>query len=216
MSENVTNTDANTDEEQTPHAEMVTDTTESLEPVRDSPQEDTEVTFESWADENEDPVVVHETSPLLQPTIALMGTVVLAAVVLIGILWNDPELVGGIEFAELIVNGIAILAGVILLRLGITLMILWRTTYVIHEDGFCMEYELAFHRKSREIPVEQLRGREHERGRFETIFDCATIRLLTGGTDRSLGFIEFKQIPDAETVGEKILAVRRKYEHRNG
>jgi len=162
-----------------------------------------------------DPDVLHRTSPLLQPTFALIGTVVVLALVSVGVVWTRPDLVGGIEFAELVINGIVILAALLLVRLGVTLLVLWRTTYTIHEEGFKKEYELAYHSKSRELPVEQLRGREYERGRFETVFDCATIRLLTGGTDRSLGFIEFVHIPDPDEVGKSISQVRKRYERRN-
>lgn len=161
-----------------------------------------------------EPAELHRTSPLLRPTLALIGAVFVTALVVIVVVSNEPDLVGGVEFAELVVNGVAILAALLLIRLGMTLLVLWRTTYVVHEEGFRKEYELAYHSKSRELPVEQLRGREHERGRFETLFDCATIRLLTGGTDRSLGFVEFVQIPDPATVDEAITTVKRRNERR--
>lgn len=166
-------------------------------------------------DPGDDPELLHQTAPLLRPTLALAGVVLVVALAAIGLVYRNPDLVGGVEFAELVVNGVAILAALLLIRLGVTLLILLRTTYTIHEEGFKKEYELGYHRKSREIPVEQLRGREHERSRFETLLNCATIRLLTGGTDRSLGFLEFVHIPDPETVDEKITTVRRRHERRN-
>lgn len=162
--------------------------------------------------EDGEPEVLHRTSPLLRPTLALVGVVLATALAVVVVVSRDPSLVGGVEFAELVVNGVVILAALLLIRLGMTLLILWRTTYVVHEEGFRKEYELAYHSKSRDLPVEQLRGREHERGRFETLFNCATIRLLTGGTDRSLGFVEFVHIPDPETVDDAISTVRRRHE----
>lgn len=198
-------TEAETDTESSPSATEAGNGTEAVTETNERSSRVTEV----------DPDVLHQTSPLLQPTLALIGTVVLVALVAVGGVWRRPDLVGGIEFAELVISGIAILAALLLIRLSITLIILWRTTYTIHEEGFKKEYELAYHSKSRELPVEQLRGREYERGRFETVFDCATIRLLTGGTDRSLGFVEFVHVPDPEAVNDSVSQVRKRYERRN-
>lgn len=161
------------------------------------------------------PEELHQTSPLLRPTLALTGLVAVVAAIALIFLIENPETVGGEEFAKLVQYGIIIVALLLLIRLSITIVILLRTTYTIHEEGFRMEYKLGYHKKSREIPVKQLRGREHERSRFETMFNCATIRLLTGGTDRSLGFLEFVHIPDPETVDEKIKSVRRRFERHN-
>lgn len=160
------------------------------------------------------PEVLHETTPLLWPTIGLAGLVLLITISSVVTILRNPDIVGGQEFAELLIYGILILASLLIIRLMIKLIVLVHTKYVIHEEGFKSQYELVYHKKSREIPVEQLRGREQERSRLETLTNCATIRLLTGGTDRSLGFIEFSSIPDAETVDEKITTVRRRYERR--
>lgn len=153
--------------------------------------------------------VLFQTSPLIRPTIALIGLVILITLISIGAIWLRPDFFGGVELAELILNGIVILSAIVLIRLVATLIILRRTTYTIHDEGFRKEYEFAFHKKSRELPVEQFRGREFERGRFETLFGCATIRLLTAGTNQSLGFVEFAQISNPDIADEYINQIRR-------
>lgn len=159
--------------------------------------------------------VLFQTSPLIRPTIALIAVVILITVIIIGAIWQRPDLFGGVELAELILNGIVILSGIVLIRLGATLLILRRTTYIIYDDGFKKEYEFAFHKKTRELPIEQFRGREFERGRFETLFGCATIRLLTAGTNQSLGFVEFTQIDDPDAADEYITKIRKESKIRS-
>lgn len=158
--------------------------------------------------------VLYTTSPLIRPVLALMGTVAVAAAALIGALMADPSLVGGVELAEIVVNAVLLLAAVILIRLGIRALVLWRTTYTVRADGFETAYELAYRSNERTIPATQLRGQEFDQGRYETLFDCATVSLLTGGTNRSLGFVEFEYVPQPETVQETVRRVRRAHDGR--
>lgn len=157
----------------------------------------------------EDQNVLFQTSPLIRPTLAVIGAVMLVTLILVGAIWLRPDLFGGVRVAEVILNGVVILSALILVRLGVTLIILRRTTYTIYKNGFKKEYEFAFHKKSRKLPVEQFRGRELERGRFETLFGCATIRLLTAGTNQSLGFVEFAQISNPGAADEYIDKILR-------
>jgi uncharacterized membrane protein YdbT with pleckstrin-like domain len=157
----------------------------------------------------EDRNILFQTSPLIRPTLAVIGVVILVTIILIGAIWLRPDLFGGVRIAELILNGIVLLSSLVLIRLGVTLIILRRTTYTIYNTGFKKEYEFAFHKKSRELPVEQFRGRELERGRFETLFGCATIRLLTAGTNQSLGFVEFAQISNPDVADEHLNKILR-------
>lgn len=153
--------------------------------------------------------VLFQTSPLIRPTLAIIGVVLLVTLILVGAIWLRPDLFGGVRVAELILNAVVLLSALVLIRLGVTLIILRRTTYTIYDNGFKKEYEFAFHKKSRELPVEQFRGREFERGRFETLFGCATIRLLTAGTNQSLGFVEFAQISNPGVADEYIDKILR-------
>lgn len=157
-------------------------------------------------------LVLHETSPLIRPVLGLMGTVAVVAAVVIGVLVADPSLVGGAALAEIVVNAVLFLAAIVLIRLGIRALVLRRTTYTIRADGFETSYELAYKSNERRIPATQLRGQELRQGRYQTLFDCATVSLLTGGTNRSLGFVEFEHVPEPETVQRTVRRVREAHE----
>lgn len=161
------------------------------------------------SDAEEDVDIVLETGPIVWPVIAVMTTIVGVGLLAVIVLLNDPNRVGGQELAELLVYAVVLLVAVILLRYGIKLLILRKTRYVIHDEGFKREYSLLYRHKVREVPIGQLRGEEYVQDRYQTIFGCATIRLLTGGTDYSLGFIEFESVKDPTVVFETIQAVRR-------
>lgn len=190
---------------------MTSNTTDADETVDEQSDDVPVETVEPTADRGE---VVYTTSPLLKPVLALIGTVVLIAVLVVAVLVGAPGLVGGTTIAELLLNATVILVAVILLRLGITVFVLLRTTYTLRTDGFETAYELAYRQNERHIPITQLRGQEFNRSRFQALFDCATIRLLTGGTNRSLGFVEFEHIPNSERVQEHIRDLRQRHEER--
>lgn len=154
---------------------------------------------------------VLETGPIIWPVVAIMGAIVLVTVGLIIGLAVNPELVGSIELAEILINAILILAILILARYGLKVLILRRTTYAIYPDRFRRHYRLFYRENARTLPIEQLRGVEFDRGRFQTLFGCATVRLLTAGTDRSIGFIEFESVANAADVTDTIEAVRQEY-----
>lgn len=166
-----------------------------------------EIAFDPSSEE-----ILHTTAPLIRPVLGLMGTVAVVAAIVIGVLMADPSLVGGATLAEIVVNAVLLLATIILIRLAVRALVLWRTTYTIRADGFETAYELAYRSNARKIPVTQLRGQEFDQGRYQTLFDCATISLLTGGTNRSLGFVEFEHVPDPETVQRTVRRVRRAHE----
>lgn len=153
--------------------------------------------------------VLYQTSPLVRPVLGLMGTIVVIATLGCGVLLLNPSLAGGPELANLILNAILVLTAVVLLRLGVTVVVLHRTTYTIRTDGFEASYQLAYRENERRIPSTQLRGQELDRGRYQSLFGCATIRLLTGGTNRSLGFVEFQSVPDPAAVQETVRNVRK-------
>lgn len=196
---------------------MATDTTSTTAADESGGERDAETTADSAVEPPPgDGEVVYSTAPLLKPVLALVGATVLVGVVVVALLVAAPGLVGGTSIAELLLNATVVLVAVILLRLGATLLVLWRTTYTLRTDGFEKTYELAYRRNERRIPITQLRGQECTRSRFQSLFDCATVSLLTGGTNRSLGFVEFEHIPESDHVQQHIRDLRRQYEHRRG
>lgn len=142
----------------------------------------------------------YETMPTVRPVLVMLGVVLAAGVGSIGLLAIAPAIVGGAALAEIIGSAIAILVTIVAARLLIKIAVLSRTRYTIREDAFQREYELFYRSQSREIPVEKLRGHEYTQSRIQSFLGFGTVRLLTAGTNRSLGFIEFEHLDDPERV----------------
>lgn len=194
---------------------MTSNTTE-LDGSGDERHTDGESSADSAGSTVESGDVVYTTTPLLKPVLGLIGAVVVVGVLVVAVLIGAPGLVGGTSVAELLLNATVILLAVVLIRLGIRLLVLRRTTYTLRTDGFETAFDLAYRQNERRIPITQLRGQEFDRSRFQALFDCATIRLLTGGTNRSLGFVEFEHVPDSKQVQQHIHDLRRQYERQEG
>ncbi|MXV63680.1 PH domain-containing protein [Natronorubrum sp. JWXQ-INN-674] len=178
--------------------------TEQLEVDRGRGQERDETTL-AYNDSSTEPR--YEAMPAIRPVLIVLGSVLGAGLVGIGVIASSPTLFGGPEIAEILVSAIAILVAVIGLRLASKAMVLSRTQYAIYDDTFRREYELFYRSQSREIPVEKLRGHEYSQGRIQSLLGIGSVRLLTAGTNRSLGFIEFEHLDDPERVREEIRAV---------
>lgn len=158
-------------------------------------------------DQNEDTEsesIRYEGMPTIRPVLVVLGIVLGGGIVGIGTLWVLPALAGGPELADVFSSAIGILVAVVSGRLLVKILVLSRTKYTIRDDAFQREYELFHRSKSREIPVEKLRGHEYSQGRIQSLFGFGTVRLLTAGTNRSLGFIEFEHLNEPERVREII------------
>jgi len=154
---------------------------------------------------SEDVDVLLQTTPTLRPTLLLMGMSIVVGFAAIGFLLRNPTTVGGdAQLTELVRNAIAVLLLLILIRLTIRIFVLRRTRYVIREDVLRREYTLLYRHWAREVPIRQLRGHEYSQSRIQTLLGYGTIRMLTGGTNQSLGFVEFEDVPDPELVRQYI------------
>lgn len=154
----------------------------------------------------------YKAMPTIRPVLLVLGGVLLSGLVAIGVVATNPALFGGPEIAEIVGYSIGILVAIISIRLAIKAMVLSRTHYTIREDAFQRDYDLLYRTSSREIPVEKLRGYEYSQGRIQSVLGFGTIKLLTAGTNRSLGFIEFEHLDDPERVRKEIRAVSTKLE----
>ena len=147
--------------------------------------------------------IILQTDPTLRPTLILMLTVILIAGVLIG-LTNTVilSLVGNETVTELITAVILILMFLILIRLIIRIIVLRQTSYIIRPNSLERETDLIFQYKSRKAPVDELRGFEYSQNTFQRLLGYGSIRLLTGGTDQSLGFIIFEDVASPDQARE--------------
>lgn len=157
--------------------------------------------------------VPFETTPALKPTLLLIGLTVGLGAVSVGYLVTNPTAVGGdAGLTELVWNALGVLVMLVLIRLVLRLYILSRTTYVVDSGSLRREFSLMYRRRAREIPMSQLRGHEFSQSRVQRLLGYGTVRVLTGGTNQSLGFVEFEDLPEPAQVRD---LVRSLIEERN-
>lgn len=155
-------------------------------------------------DRNGSESVRYEATPTIRPVLVVLTLVLATGIGSIGLLGIAPTIVGGVALAEIIGSAIAILVTIVTAKLLIKIAVLSRTRYTIRDNAFQREYRLFHRSHSREIPVEKLRGHEYSQTRIQSILGFGTVRLLTAGTNRSLGFIEFEHLNNPEHVREEI------------
>lgn len=142
--------------------------------------------------------IIFETGPTLRPLLVLLILVVVLTLVIIGGLLTFPIEVSGLTGEnEIIISIIGILSIIILVRIIIQIIILRRTTYIIRTDSLERETDMIFRYTSRKAPIDQLRGFEYSQNTIQTFLGYGSIRLLTGGTNQSLGFLVFENLPNA-------------------
>lgn len=142
------------------------------------------------------PSLPFETTPALKPTMLLIALTLFVGTVTVGYLVANPETVAGDPgLTELVWNAVGVLVVLLLIRLVLRLYLLSRTTYVVDVDAVRREFSLLYRHESREVPLAQLRGHEFSQNRIQRLLGFGTVRMLTGGTNRSLGFVEFEDLP---------------------
>lgn len=125
---------------------------------------------------------------LISLFVALLGTAVVAA----GVVALNLEGSGQGTLLGLL----GVIAGLLILRQFVTLFVLTRTRYVITPGQLRREFSLLYRHRTRELPLSQLRGVELRRDPGQTLLGYGDLRFLTAGTNQSLGFLTFEQIPN--------------------
>lgn len=138
--------------------------------------------------------LIYETTPTIKPTLILMGLTFVVGMLIEVYLLNNPEAVGGRDAMEVLLYVVAFLLAVSLLRFLVRMLVLERTTYQITDEVVRREYKLLFRHLSREVPLDQLKAHELRRNRIQALLGYGTVRFLTGGTNESLGFVEFENL----------------------
>lgn len=149
---------------------------------------------------------IEEFEPATKVVIIQLGLTAGLAVVLLGLFSLNRGMVGGGDLANIILSVIAFVFVLAILRLLIKVVVLSRTTYVLTPDDLRLEYALFYKTKTREIPLEQLRGMELNQNRIQSALGFGTLVFLTGGMNQSLGFIEFQNILNPESVRDTVRA----------
>lgn len=152
-----------------------------------------------------DDEVVLETRPTVKPPAILLSLVLFVGFVLVLFLWNSPFVFlddGTIN--QILMGAVGVLTLVVSIRLVIDIIVLRRTTYRIRTESLERETDMIFRYTTRKAPVAQLRGFEYSQNVIQLLLGVGSIQLLTAGTNQSLGFIVFENLPNAGSAKEHL------------
>lgn len=148
--------------------------------------------------------VHYRTRPTIKPALVWVGlTLLVGGTIAIALFQNvlgleDPELAS-------ILGWVAVFVVVIVVaRFLVRIYVLTRTQYTVTDDMVHYEFSLWFRRQKLDVPITQVRGCELDQNRVQRVFDVGTVSVLTGGTNASLGYVEFHNVPHPARVQEAI------------
>jgi hypothetical protein len=141
------------------------------------------------------------TTPTIQPTLFKTGVLLLVGLAAIGVLTVAPTLVAGAELAGVARVGVAILLVIGLVRYGVRVVILRRTTYTILSDSVRREFALLLRTKTREVPYEMVRSHEYRQSRLQSMLGFGSIALNQG-----LGTLILTDVQEPDEVYDLLLA----------
>jgi uncharacterized membrane protein YdbT with pleckstrin-like domain len=149
--------------------------------------------------------VLITTTPALRPTIVLGILVLITGLSVFTLLIFNPEIILGEPILTRIAwNAVALVTVLITFRLIIRIIVLQRTEYTIRGDKIIKEVDPLFWYQSREILLEELRGYEYSQNAIQRFLGYGNIQFLTAGTNQSIGFLEFVNLPDSGPVRDLI------------
>ena len=152
--------------------------------------------------------VIYETRPTLKPTLIVFGLAAAVWAALVVTLWRNPGLLGTPEITGVVEIVVHLVFAFVAIRLGVRLYVLKRMRYQVTDDHVAREYALLYRYRRREVPIEQIRATEVRRDPLETILGYGTLTVLTAGVNRSLGFVEFSNVPHPEAVRDAVDVAR--------
>lgn len=154
----------------------------------------------------------YEFTPVVKVLVIRFGLLAGAGAVVLAYIAINPGRFGDPQIGNLLFTVIGFLLAIALLRIVIRILVLRRTKYVVTSGKLHREYELLAKRRTREIPLEQLRGMEFEQGRLQSFLGFGTLTFLTAGTNQSLGFLEFEHINMPTEIRDRVRTVSSMYE----
>lgn len=117
-------------------------------------------------------------------------------------LYQSPRALG--ESTPAVRNIIILLTVLVLVTLGARAYVLTRTRYTVTTRAVYERYAFLFREKERRLPLSHIRATELDRGRTESLLGYGSIRFLTGGTNQSLGYVDFSSVPNPDNVREQV------------
>jgi uncharacterized membrane protein YdbT with pleckstrin-like domain len=153
--------------------------------------------------------VIRKVTPTLRPTVISFTMVFVVGGFIIGFLMLNPNTIANEpELTRLAWNAIGVIVVLILIRLALRMAMLRRTHYTIRTDKLIRETDLIIQYRAREVPVRQLRGYEYSQNAIQRLLGYGDIQILTAGTNRSLGFLEFENIQNPRSVRRDVESIR--------
>ncbi|ARS89097.1 PH domain-containing protein [Natrarchaeobaculum aegyptiacum] len=181
------------------------ETTDAREPA-ETPATDSTTSYDESSvvdDSSEDATgeqVRYRTRPTIRPALVWIGlTVLIGGTIAVALFQNvlgleDPELSSILGWVVVFV------VAIVVARFLVRIYILTRTQYLVTDDAIRYEFTLWFRRRSRDVPFTQVRGHELDQNRVQRTFGVGTVAVLTGGTNASLGYLEFHNVPNPGRV----------------
>lgn len=148
--------------------------------------------------------VVYQATPTIRPVLIWFTVVLVIGGGILGYLLANPTIFGDEKLTDIVFWVVFLLVAVTLLRFAVSMFILTRTRYMVTSDDIRREYELVFRRHAREIPIEKVRGMEFNQSRIQSLLGYGTLSFLAGGTNQSLGFVEFEHLPQPHSARDTI------------
>lgn len=148
-----------------------------------------------------------ETNTNIQPSIKpaviqIFLTIGISLVLTIGLILFKTDI--GERAANILIAIVVLVGFIVIIRAAVEIFLLTRTKYIITDEQLRREFHMFYRTRVREIPIDQLRGIELNKGLLQAILGYGDLRFLTGGTNQSLGFLKFERIPDPKTHRNKL------------
>lgn len=158
-------------------------------------------------DDSDEPI--HETTPSTKLVKLWLGLTLAIGLPVTGYLLAVPDAFGTEGFGGVAGIFAALLTIIGIGRYAIRWLVLRRTTYTVTDDSVRREYELLYRAFSRDLPLEMLRSVELSRSRTESLLGLGSVRMLTTGGSRSMGYLAFDNVTNPEELRD---AIRRQRE----
>lgn len=147
---------------------------------------------------------VHETTPSTKLVRLWLVATLLVGLPATGYLLTVRDAFGTEGFGGVAGLFVGLLTVVGVGRYVVRWLVLRRTTYLVTDTAARREYDLLYKSFARELPLEMLRSVELSRSRSETLLGLGTVRLLTTGASRSMGYLGFDNVADPEALRDVV------------
>lgn len=138
----------------------------------------------------------HEFHPSMRPATMAIGLTILVTLVLVGFLSVAQPF--GPDTNPIAIAVVALFGVILVVRYAVRLVVLGSTTYVVTDTELRREFAMLYRRRSRDLPIHQVRAVDLDVSPLEKLLGYGTLRFLTSGANHGLGYLTFDAAPDAE------------------